>query len=66
MREDDLNDVGPPDIELQNGNQPEAVFSDEEGDAVIKTELKDPPSKSNINFYSDILLYLFMQKVRIY
>uniref|UniRef100_A0A069DZP7 SOSS complex subunit A homolog n=3 Tax=Triatominae TaxID=70999 RepID=A0A069DZP7_9HEMI len=47
MREDDMNDVGPPDIEVQNGNQPEAVFSDEEGDAVIKTEYKDPPQKIN-------------------
>lgn len=36
---------GPPDIENQNGGQPEAVFSDEEADVIIKVE-KDPPPKA--------------------
>jgi hypothetical protein len=43
IREDDLgSDVGPPDLESQNGGQMDAVFSDEE------TDVKLPDIKEEI------------------
>ncbi|KAL1117815.1 hypothetical protein AAG570_004130, partial [Ranatra chinensis] len=41
IREDDSIDCGPPDLDLQNGGQLEAVFSDEETEPVSKQESKD-------------------------